>query len=79
LYQTLCLKDTFRLIGEDNYGKYLIGAVWCSGCLTPSWLVLSLVHIKGSRYFIEQETLSSLLSTGWFQEGLECDLHIQLK
>jgi len=38
--------------------------------------------IKGPRCFLEQETLLSLLSTGWFQQGriygFERDLHKQM-
>jgi len=34
--------------------------------------MLKLCHpIKGCRCFLEQETLLSLLSTGWFQEQIQ--------
>ena len=42
-------------IGTRN-GKFLIAM--CSG--------VSLNHSKGSCCFLEQETLQSMLSTGWF-------------
>ena len=54
-------------ISRDNIGQWLardnIGQ-WFVECMS----VVSLNPIKGSCCFIEQETLSSLLSTGWFQE-----------
>jgi len=31
---------------------------------------VGLSPIKGPCYFLEQETLPLLLSTGWFQEGI---------
>ena len=36
--------------------------------LTCNWSVVSSTLNKGSCYFLEQETLPSLLSTSWFQE-----------
>jgi len=33
-----------------------------------NWSVVSASPIKGSHWFLEQETLPSLLSTGWFEE-----------
>ena len=51
-------------------------------------IVLGSSPIKGPRCFLEQETLLSLLSTGWFQQGriyvpgsrngFERDLHKQM-
>ena len=38
--------------------------------LTHKLSVVGLNPIKGSGYFLEQETLTSLLSTGWFQEPI---------
>jgi len=35
--------------------------------------------IKGSRCFLEQETLPSLLSTGWFQEQIGVQFYNQTK
>jgi len=32
--------------------------------------IFKLKHVKGSCCFLEQETLSLLLSTGWFQEQI---------
>jgi len=45
---------------------------WVAG-LTHNQLVvrLSLNPIKGSRCFLEQETLSLFLIPGWFQEGMQ--------
>ena len=40
------------------------GVVQWVARLTRNW---SVTPIKGSHYFLEQETLPSLLSTGWFQ------------
>ena len=42
-------------------------------CLTHNWSAVSSNPIKASGPFHEQETLPSLLSTGWFQE--QCVLH----
>ena len=36
--------------------------------LTSIWSAVSSSPIKGSRCFIEQENLPSLISTDWFQE-----------
>ena len=47
--------------------------IFTSGCLS----VVSSSPIKGSRCFLEQETLSSLISTGWFKEQIERDLQKQ--
>jgi len=34
-------------------------------------------HQRLTRCFLEQKTLPSLLSTGWFQEQIKLDLHKQ--
>ena len=39
-------------------------------CTTVNLSVMSSSPIKGPRCFLEQETLLSLLSTGWFQERI---------
>jgi len=39
--------------------------------LTINWSVLHLNPIKISHCFFEQDTLPSLLSTGWFQEQIQ--------
>ena len=38
--------------------------------LTRNVEVVGSSHIKGTRCFLEQETLPLLLSTGWFQERI---------
>jgi len=50
-----------------------LGAPWCSGLgvtVTRNRTVVSSSPIKGSGYILKQETLPSLLSTGWFQEQI---------
>ena len=35
-----------------------------------NWSVISSNPLKGPSYFLEQNTLASLVSTGWFQETI---------
>ena len=44
-------------------------AQWVA-CVIHKWSVISLNPIKGFRCFLEEATLPSLLSTGWFQEQI---------
>ena len=63
------------LIYSGNSGYWLIKVIgggmtkWVV-CQTHNRLVMSLSPIKGSRCFLGQETLLSLLSPGWFQEQI---------
>ena len=52
--------------------------VWRGG-LTRNVKVLGSSPIKGTRCFLEQETLPLLLSTGWFQEQTWAWFHNQTK
>ena len=45
------------------------------GYLSGSWIVVGSNYIKGSRCLLEQETLPSLLSTGWFKEQIRAWFH----
>ena len=40
-------------------------------CTTRSWSVMSSNPTKTSLCFLEQETVASLLSTGWFQKQIQ--------
>ena len=57
---------------NEYYGsrRYYEGAVWRSGLHVwlVMWRVVGWSTTKGPRCFLEQDTLSWLLSTGWFQE-----------
>ena len=54
--------------------QYKIAAQWFAR-LTRNVEVLGLSSIKGSRCFLEQETLFLLLSTGWFQERIRTKIN----
>ena len=60
-----------RLSAGQNIRKH---ATFTKGrrvaCQTRNMEVIGLSPIKGSRCFLEQETLPLLLSTGWFQERI---------
>ena len=47
------------------------GAAQWVARLTRNVKVVGLSPIKGPSCFLEQETLPSLLSTGWFQERIQ--------
>ena len=56
------------------------GVVQSVALLTPNWwMPVSRVSepIKGSRCFHKKETLPLFLSSGWFRNGFERDLHRQ--
>jgi len=46
------------------------GVGWWVVCWTRNLSVMTLNPITSSHYFLEQETLPLLLSTGWFQEQI---------
>ena len=47
--------------------------------LTHNVSVIGSIPIKGLRCFLEQEILTVLLSTGWFQEQIQVRFHNQTK
>ena len=55
------------------------GVAQCVARLTRIVEVVGLSSIKGPRCFLEQETLLSLLSTGWFQERIRAWFHNRTK
>ena len=54
-------------------------AQWVARLTRDRWIPVSreFEPYQSPRCFLEQETLLSLLSTGWFQERIERDLHKQ--
>ena len=54
-------------------------AGWVVTCMTCNRSVMISYPMKGSRCFLEQETLPSLLSSSWFQERIQLLVHNQTK
>ena len=61
---------TLRCFNETNRA----GVAQCEARLTRNMEVVGSIPIKVARCFLEQETLSLLFSTGWFQERIRASV-----